>query len=85
MKEANKSGKNLKFTDDEKEGIKRVVSSWDQEERIIDREIARLENLKSGFSCDAFPDVIPSDINNGIIDHRKPFPGDNGIMFEPKE
>ncbi|SVD50610.1 uncharacterized protein METZ01_LOCUS403464 [marine metagenome] len=98
MKEAHKSGKNLKFTDDEKEGIKRVVSSWDQEERIIDREIARLENLKSGFSCDlckhihkdeiscdAFPDVIPSDINNGIIDHRKPFPGDNGIMFEPKE
>ena len=98
MKEAHKSGKNLKLTEDEKEGIKRVVRSWDQEERIMDRQIAALKNEKSGFdchkckhlhedsiSCDAFPDVIPSDINNNVFDHRKPFPGDNGIMFEPKE
>ena len=88
----------MKLTKEQKEGIKRVVRSWDQEERIMDREIKRLKNLKSGFSCDlckhlyedeisckAFEDVIPSDINSGIIDHRKPYPGDNGIMFEPKE
>tara|TARA_Y100000310_G_C20447014_1_gene698902 strand:- start:559 stop:807 length:249 start_codon:yes stop_codon:yes gene_type:complete len=78
--------------------IEDVVRSWDQEDRIMDREITRLKNLKSGFSCDlckhlhddeiscdAFTDVIPSDINNGIIDHRKPFPGDGGIVFELKD
>ena len=78
--------------------IEDVVHSWDQEDRIMDRQITAIKNLRSGFSCDlckplhedeisceAFKDVIPSDINNGIIDHRIPYPGDGGIMFEPKD
>ena len=78
--------------------IEDVVRSWDQEDRIMDRQITAIKNLRSGFSCDlckhlhedeisceAFKDVIPSDINNGIIDHRIPYPGDGGIMFEPKD
>ena len=78
--------------------IEDVVRSWDQEDRIMDREIQRLKNLKSGFSCgfckhlhddkltcEAFEGVTPSDIRNGIIDHRKPYPGDGGIMFELKD
>lgn len=33
--------------------------------------------------CDAFPDGIPDEINKfNRHDHRKPFPGDNGIRFE---
>ncbi len=41
--------------------------------------------LKDGITCKAFPDGIPDVILTGEFDHRKPFPGDNGIQFEPKE
>lgn len=34
-------------------------------------------------SCKAFPNGIPNLILNGKNDHKKPFPGDNGILFEP--
>ena len=77
--------------------VKDVVKSWDQEENIADRQIKAMENRSSGFSClkckhlnkdeiscDAFTDTIPQDILASVFDHRKPFPGDNGILFEPK-
>ncbi|MBX4215694.1 hypothetical protein KW797_01975 [Candidatus Parcubacteria bacterium] len=35
--------------------------------------------------CDAFPNGIPFEIANGSNDHAAPFPGDNGIQFEPRE
>lgn len=35
--------------------------------------------------CDAFPDGIPNEILLSKADHRKPFPGDNGIVFEPED
>ena len=34
------------------------------------------------LECPAFPDGIPDEIYMGEFDHRKPAPGDNGIMFE---
>lgn len=35
-------------------------------------------------TCAAFPDGIPAAILEGD-DHRKPWPGDNGIRFEVEE
>ena len=78
--------------------VKDVVKSWDQEENILDRQTLAMKNEKAGFncmlckhlsedgiSCTAFPDTIPQDILANVFDHRNPFPGDNGILFEPKE
>lgn len=30
------------------------------------------------------PTFIPIDILSGEFDHRKPYPGDKGVMYEPK-
>ena len=35
-----------------------------------------------GGACDAFK-KIPSEIVTGEVDHREPYPGDNGIRWEP--
>ena len=34
-------------------------------------------------TCEAFPDGIPLQISIEEHDHRKPFPSDKGIRFEP--
>jgi hypothetical protein len=34
--------------------------------------------------CDAFPHGIPEEIIWEGADHRRPYPGDRGIRFEPK-
>lgn len=35
------------------------------------------------LKCAAFPDGIPKQILYHDADHRKPYPGDQGIRFEP--
>ena len=39
----------------------------------------------AGITCDAFPNGIPSDIVDNVIEHTKPYKGDNGIQFEKKD
>ena len=36
----------------------------------------------TGPSCEAY-DRIPIAIYAAVVDHRKPYPGDNGIQYEP--
>jgi len=43
----------------------------------------RLKSADLIFICKAFPVGIPDKILTGERDHTKPFPGDNGILFEP--
>ena len=38
---------------------------------------------ENGVTCKAFPKGIPEEILRGDHDHRKPYPNDKGIRFEP--
>ena len=42
--------------------------------------------IKDSNTCAAFPNGngIPDAINWGEVDHKKPYPGDNGIQFEAR-
>lgn len=37
------------------------------------------------FRCEAFPGGIPESILLARAGHRKPYPGDHGIRFEPRD
>lgn len=49
---------------------------------------ARFRNLTAGLglTCDAFPDkAIPVEVLASRHDHRKPYPGDGGLQYIPRE
>jgi hypothetical protein len=37
------------------------------------------------FTCAAFPNGVPHELESGQVDHRKPVPGDHGIQYEPSD
>ena len=41
-------------------------------------------HLPQSATCTAYPDGIPDGILQQGFDHSRPYPGDNGIRFEPK-
>ncbi len=38
-----------------------------------------------GLTCAAFPGGVPGAIATAEVPHTRPFPGDHGIQFEPRE
>jgi len=46
------------------------------------KHLKNKKNLRTD-ACKAFPHGIPDEIFFDAFDHRKPFPGDNGVRFEP--
>jgi hypothetical protein len=38
----------------------------------------------NGITCKAYPNGIPDEIIFDKVDHKKPYIGDNGIVFKPK-
>ena len=48
-------------------------------------QCATCKNIGYSLTCEAFPEGIPEEIQQGKHDHTQPFPGDNGIRFEPIE
>lgn len=41
--------------------------------------------LRTDYFCMAFPKGIPFEIISGCVGHTRPYKGDNGIRYEPKE
>jgi hypothetical protein len=49
---------------------------------ILDHSCTKCKNYIRKTECAAFA-AIPEEIWLGEHDHRQPYPGDNGIRFEP--
>lgn len=47
--------------------------------------ISDARDLAKGWRCDAYPKRIPDAILDNEVDHRNPYEGDGGIVFEPRD
>ena len=52
---------------------------------IVEPECYFCRHVLEWPTCQSFPKGIPMEIRLGKVKHREPYPGDNGIRFEPVE
>lgn len=59
-------------------------SSEDPRRVVLSELCLGCAHLREGTeTCEAFPNGIPTPIWNGQNRHRRPYPGDRGIVYEP--
>ena len=58
--------------------------SWKKNDVKVS-QCAMCKNFTNFGACIAFPGGIPDTILTNEHDHTTPYPGDNGIQFEPIE
>lgn len=58
--------------------------TW-QTANLVISQCFHCKHWRDAGTCDAFPESVPDRILTNKHDHRQPFPGDNGILFEPLE
>lgn len=61
---------------------------WREEATLIPvnaaRQCASCKNyILRSLRCKAYPNRIPEEILGGEVDHRWPYKGDNGILYDP--
>ncbi len=56
----------------------------DPEEIIVPQCSKCKHYLPGTMKCHAFPNGMPNQISSNEFNHVNPYPGDNGIRFEPK-
>lgn len=54
------------------------------EETIVHSQCGDCAHFYADGICDAFPDAIPVKLVLNQHDHRHPYPGDNGIRWQPR-
>jgi len=70
------------FTLDDSSIYKPVFSKICTYCKYLDVNQNKSRDIKVGPICKAFSKGIPDEIWLGDNDHTKPYPGDNGIIFE---
>lgn len=52
---------------------------------VYETQCSSCKHILPGCKCKAFPDGIFNAILTGSHDHRTPYKGDNGILYEQKD
>jgi hypothetical protein len=58
---------------------------WKDGDLTYSQSIDCRHKHRTGPTCEAFPAGIPEAILDNEHDHRKSYPGDNGVLFEAED